>query len=199
MNEEESIHHKPSSSAQDWHHLNCFGCGPENKRGFHADFPFDPDTGEVKFRFAFDRSYEGAPGFVHGGMLAALLDEAQGVTCFHAGHFVMTDQLFVKYDKACPLGEEVECRAWITIAKSRRLYTKATIYSPLTGEIYATSKARWYNMKEKIYTRMFHRSPLKMDHLKHILELNKKRGKELRKKLRKDLPRRNKDTEVKEG
>jgi acyl-coenzyme A thioesterase PaaI-like protein len=199
MNEEELEHHKPSSIGQDWHHTNCFGCGPENGRGLHAEFPFDHETGEVRFKFVFEKFYEGAPGYVHGGILAALLDEAQGVTCFHAGHFVMTDQLFVKYDKACPLGEEVECRAWITIAKNKRLYTKATIISPLTGDVFATSKARWYNMKEKIFMRMFHRSPLKMERLKKILELNKKRGKELRKKLRKDLPPRRRGTEVKES
>ena len=184
MNYEESNHYKPSLTSQDWHHLNCFGCGPENSKGLHAVFPFDPETGEVVFQFVFQKFSEGAPGYTHGGILASLLDEAQGVTCFHAGHFVMTDQLFVKYDKACPLGQEVICRAWITIAKNKRLYTKATISSPLTGEIYAHSKARWYIMTERIFMRMFHRSPLQMEKLKIILELNKKRGKELRKKIR---------------
>ncbi|HMV42743.1 MAG TPA: PaaI family thioesterase [Leptospiraceae bacterium] len=184
MNEEELHNVGPSLIGQDWHHTNCFGCGPDNSRGLHADFPFDAQAGEVRFKFVFEKFYEGAPGFVHGGILASLLDEAQGVMCFHAGHFVMTDQLFVKYDKACPLEEEVECRAWITIAKNRRLYTKATIHSPTTGEIYAHSKARWYNMKEKVFMKMFHRSPLRMERLKHILDLNKKRGKEIRKKIK---------------
>jgi len=38
-----------------------------------------------------------------------------------------------------------------------------------------------------------------MERLKNILELNKKRGKELRKKLRKDLPQRRRNAEVKES
>lgn len=185
MNQAETKHHEPSKISQDWHHLNCFGCGPENQKGLHADFPFDEKNGEVKFIFVFEKQYEGAPGYTHGGIISTLLDEAQGVTCFHAGHFVMTDQLFVKYNKACPLEQEIECRAWITIAKNRRLYTKATISSPITGEVYVTSRARWYDMPERIFTRMFHRSPLKMENLKAILELNKKRGKQIRKNLRK--------------
>lgn len=186
MNDSETpaLQLQPSLTGQDWHHKNCFGCGPDNFKGLHADFRFNPENGEVLFRYTFGKSYEGAPGYTHGGVMASLLDEAQGVVCFHAGHFVMTDQLYVKYDKACPLSEEIECRAWITMAKKRRLYTKATIQLVRTGEILAHSKARWYNMPEKTYTRMFHRSPLGIERLKAQLEVNQKRGKEIRKKIK---------------
>jgi acyl-coenzyme A thioesterase PaaI-like protein len=177
---------KTSTTGRDWHHVNCFGCGENNPRGLRAEFPYHEETGEVRFTFQVDKYYEGAPGFVHGGVLAALLDEAQGVVCFHAGHFVMTDQLYVKYNKATPLTEEIHVRAWITKVAKRRLYTKATIIDPRTNEILASSKARWYDMPERVYSRMFHRSPLAIDRLKLMLEENKKRGKNLRQNLKKN-------------
>ncbi len=186
MNESEMYRAtKGSQVGQDWHHVNCFGCGQENPKGLKADFPFHGETGEVRFTYSAEKFYEGAPGFAHGGVLAAILDEAQGVVCFHAGHFVMTDQLYVRYLKATPLNEDLEVRAWITMVRKRRLYTKATIHMKRTGELLASSKARWYDMPERIYTRMFHRSPLAMDRMKEMLDENKKRGRLLRQTLKK--------------
>ncbi len=185
MNEQEAYNlTKPSQKGQDWHHINCFGCGEENPRGLKAVFPFHPETGEVRFDYTFQNFYEGAPGFAHGGVLASIVDEAQGVVCFHAGHFVMTDQLYVKYNKATSINEEVYVRAWITMVKSRRMYTKCTIISKRTGEILVSSKARWYDMSERTIRRMFHRSPIKIDSLMLMLDANQKRGKQLRKSLR---------------
>ncbi len=175
----------PSKIGQDWHHRNCYGCGPDNTKGLHLEFPFEEETGDVFFITKIDKSFEGAPGYAHGGVMAAILDEAQGVLCFHIGHFVMTDQLNISYKKACPLNEEIEVRAKISAVRRRRLHTTATIKLVRTGEILATSKARWYDMPERIFTRMFHRSPLSTERLAKLLIENKKRGKEIRKKFKK--------------
>jgi acyl-coenzyme A thioesterase PaaI-like protein len=178
------LHIGPSTKSQDWHHKNCYGCGPDNIRGLHFDFPFDEEKGEVVFVTQIEKFYEGAPGFVHGGILAAILDEAQGVLCFHAGHFVMTEELKIKYKKATPLQESIEFRAFITAVRKRRLYTKATVKLVRTGELLAYSTAKWYDLPERIFQKMFHRSPLAIDRLSMIIEENKKRGKQIRKRLK---------------
>jgi acyl-coenzyme A thioesterase PaaI-like protein len=176
--------YKASKVGQDWHHANCYGCGPENPVGLHMEFPFDEESGEVVFKIKIPSQFEGAPGFVHGGVLASLLDEAQGVLCFHIGHFVMTDQLHIKYRKACPLNTELEFKAIITAVRKRRLYTKATVTNPETGDIHVYSHARWYDMQEKVITRMFQNTSLSLDNLLNTMELNKKRGKEIRRRIK---------------
>jgi hypothetical protein len=83
------------------------------------------------------------------------------------------------------LNEEIEIRAKISAVRRRRLHTTATIKLVRTGEVLATSKARWYDMPERIFTRMFHRSPLSTERLAKLLAENKKRGKIIRKKFKK--------------
>ncbi|EQA45221.1 thioesterase family protein [Leptospira broomii serovar Hurstbridge str. 5399] len=177
---------KASQNGQDWHHKNCFGCGPENPKGLHASFPFHEPTGEVRFSFVMEKGFEGAPGYTHGGALATLMDEAQGVLCFHLGHFVMTDQLYMRYLKACPLGAEIEVRCWVTMVRRRRLYTKGTVHLKKTGELLLSSKARWYDMPEKVFARMFQGTVFPVETISKVLEENQKRGKEIRKRLRKE-------------
>ncbi len=188
MNDNSELKIEPSRIAQDWHHKNCYGCGPNNPKGLHQEFPFDENIGDVRFITKIESSFEGAPGFIHGGVLASLLDEAQGVLCFHIGHFVMTDQLNINYYKASPLNEDLEIRAFISSVRKRRLYTTAEIRLVRTGELLCKSKAKWYDMPERIIRKMFHRSPLSVEKLIQIMEENKKRGKQIRKKLKMTKP-----------
>jgi len=172
----------PSQTGSDWHHPNCFGCGKENTQGLHADFRFDSSSGEVRFDYQPRPFQEGAPGYAHGGILASLVDEAQGDLCFHLGHFVMTDQLITKYHKAVNLEEPVRIRAWLTSARKRRLYTRATIHSQ-AGDILVSSRARWYIMNERVFSRMFG-NYMDVEELRIVLDENKKRAREIRKKMK---------------
>lgn len=174
----------PSKFSHDCHHDKCYGCGFENEYGLRLNFPFDEETGEVIFRTKLANQFEGVPGYSHGGVLASILDEAQGILCFHVGHFVMTDSLHIHYKKAVPLETEIEVRAFITSVRNRRLYTKAIISNPQTNDIYTTSRARWYDMNEKVIRRMFQGTSMEIELLLEILEANKKRGKEIRKRMK---------------
>lgn len=176
----------PSETARDWHHSNCYGCGADNSKGLHALFPFHEETGEVRFKYAVGENFEGAPGFVHGGVLAALLDEAQGTLCYHVGHFVMTEQLHMKYHKASPLGKELTFRAWLTAVRKRRLYTRASIHLE-SGELLATSSASWYVLPERVLQKLFSDRFSAEDSARNqtILEANRKRAREIRRRLRK--------------
>jgi len=175
----------PSMTARDWHHAMCFGCGIENERGLHADFPFDVETGEVRFKYSPDRFQEGAPGYTHGGVLAALLDEAQGTLCYHVGHFVMTEQLSIKYHKATALEHEFSMRCWLTAVRKRRIYTRATIHSE-SGEKLASSNASWYVLPERVLQKLFADRYSHVDNERNriILEANRKRAREIRRRLR---------------
>jgi len=166
---------------QQLHHDNCFGCGALNNYSFHIPSSFDEEIGEVKFHFQLRREHEGAPGYAHGGALAVILDETQGVLCHHLGHFVMTDGFSIKYHKATPLYRDLVVSAWLTSARSKRLYTKARIM--LGDEVLVESKIKWYIIPERLFERRFGGQGMD-NRLKNFLEPNRARAKEIRRRLR---------------
>ena len=175
---------RASINSTDWHTDNCFGCGEKNYAGLKANFSFYEPTGEVRFDYLPKHQLEGAMGYCHGGSLATLLDEGQGVLCFHLGHFVMTDQLYMKYHKAVPIETTIHVRAWITAVRKRRLYTKATLTND-EGDILVSSKASWYIFNERLIRKLFHEyyDEEKLQKLKDVLEANRKRAKQIRIRL----------------
>lgn len=110
---------QPSRHGYEIHHDTCFGCGKENPLGLIADFTFNDELGEVIFTYNFRKMYNGAPGFVHGGILSTILDEAMGGLCFHLGYIVMTDTMSFKFHKATPILQDLLVRAW-PIKKAKR-------------------------------------------------------------------------------
>lgn len=179
----------PSKVGQDWHGPNCFGCGVENPFSLKASFLFDETFGEVHFSYEIHKYYEGAPGYAHGGILASLLDEAQGCLCFHIGHVVMTENLHIKYHKAVPVNTTVYIRAWLSAVRKRRLYTRGIIYTITdenSNEVHVSSSASWYVLSERTLRRLFVDKITEEEFRKQqlILEANRKRARQIRLRLR---------------
>ena len=175
---------QPSLVAQDWHHRYCFGCGPDNPRSLKGDFRFHVDSGEVLMEYSADDTCMGAPGYLHGGVIAALLDEAQGVLCHHIGHFVMTEKLQMSYSKAVALHEPFIIRAWLSAVRKRRLYTRALIVSK-DGTECVRSRASWYLLPERLCQKMMGlHSEQAIAHYRSLMEVNRARAREIRQRLR---------------
>ena len=54
----------------------CFGCGGANPRGMRLAFEQDDARQRIVGRFRLGEEYQGGSGFLHGGIIALLLDEA---------------------------------------------------------------------------------------------------------------------------
>lgn len=54
----------------------CFVCDPANPAGLRLAFSHDDEADKVVSDFTFGPQYSGAPRFVHGGLVLAILDEA---------------------------------------------------------------------------------------------------------------------------
>jgi len=52
----------------------CFGCGGGNSRGMKLAFEIDEPGRRVIGRFRLGPEYQGASGFIHGGIIATVLD-----------------------------------------------------------------------------------------------------------------------------
>ena len=56
----------------------CFVCGRENPTGLHLKFYEDQQAEQILAEITIPEVYQGYPGVVHGGIVAAILDEVSG-------------------------------------------------------------------------------------------------------------------------
>jgi len=85
-------------------------------------------------RIWFGPAAEGPVGYVHGGSMAALLDESMGLAVLLTGSIAFTAKLTVKYRKMLPLGSVVTLEAKIKNRSGRRVVTTGRIYNK-KGEV----------------------------------------------------------------
>lgn len=75
----------------------------------------------------FGVAYEGPPGYVHGGLLAAAFDELLGMTQSLTGNPGMTATLSVRYRKPTPLLTELVFEGRVTKTEGRKILTHGTV------------------------------------------------------------------------
>jgi uncharacterized protein (TIGR00369 family) len=90
----------------------CFGCGGANARGMRLTFEQDDAAQRIRGRFQISADYQGGPGFVHGGIIATLLDEVMAKVNRFAGDHAVTAQLNVEYLKPVPIGRNLIVEGW---------------------------------------------------------------------------------------
>ncbi len=82
----------------------CFVCGRNNPVGLYMRFDHN-GTDEVCSEYTVPSQYQGYPGIVHGGVLAAMLDEVVARVSFIGDphHFMMSVKLQVLYRQPVPV------------------------------------------------------------------------------------------------
>ncbi|GDY29786.1 aromatic compound degradation protein PaaI [Gandjariella thermophila] len=95
--------------------------------------------GEMRATAVLSGAYEGPPGRVHGGWVAALLDHAVGRAVACAGLPAMTVSLTVDYRRGTPYGVPLTVRARFTGSEGRRVFATGEIVAD--GEVTAEASA----------------------------------------------------------
>lgn len=75
----------------------------------------------------FNDAYQGPPSVVHGGFVAAVLDEALGRTRHLTEHNVVTGSLQVKYLRPTPVNVELVTEAWIADVQERKMISRGVL------------------------------------------------------------------------
>lgn len=111
--------HNPNSSKenllkaiQSKTHRFCMVCGQSNPFGLGVKFHCQAD-GSVTATFLGHPALEGYEGFLHGGMIASLLDGAMTNCLFAHGRAATAGELNVRYLEPVSIGEEMRIRGWI--------------------------------------------------------------------------------------
>lgn len=76
----------------------------------------------VGARVRFDSRHQGAPAYAHGGMVAAVLDDACGYVSFLVQRMFVTAHLEVDYRRPVLLDHEYDVRAWCTGIAGRKVH-----------------------------------------------------------------------------
>lgn len=86
----------------------------------------EPGTNRVVGRVNFGAAYEGPPGCVHGGFIAAAFDELLGRAQSLSGRPGMTASLTVNYRKTTPLKQDLVFEGFLSKVEGRKVYTKGS-------------------------------------------------------------------------
>jgi uncharacterized protein (TIGR00369 family) len=108
----------------------CFVCGVANPFGLHLKF-YETAPGEVTADVTLPDEFQGYPGVVHGGVVAAMLDEAAGRT--HMGplespRFMFTAKLEISYHRNVPVGRPLRLVGKALETRGRKSTASAAIY-----------------------------------------------------------------------
>ncbi len=121
----------------DW----CFVCGEDNHAGLKTRFYIEDD--KVKARIRPSKHHCGYHGVVHGGIIAAILDECMGWAAARAiNRMCVTGELTVRYLVNVPDDRELTCVTDTEKANRRMVVTQGEIVDD-DGTRYATATAKF--------------------------------------------------------
>ena len=129
----------------------CFVCGVENPFGLHLKF-YNSEPGEVTAEYTLSENYQGYPGVAHGGVVAAMLDEAAGRSLMGAAdapRFMFTARLNVTYRKTVPVGQPIRLVGKALESRARSARAASAIYD-LAGNKLAEAEALLINVPEQM-------------------------------------------------
>ena len=100
----------------------------------------------------FEAAYEGPPGCVHGGFIAAYFDEVLGMAQSLSGNPGMTVNLTVDYRSPTPLKKPVVFRGWVVSVEGRKISVAGSLHHGET--LCAEAKGLFVSMRPEVFERL---------------------------------------------
>jgi uncharacterized protein (TIGR00369 family) len=130
----------------------CFGCGAANPHGMQLTFEQDDEAKKIRGVFRVGPEYQGGVGFIHGGIIATLLDEVMGKANRFSGVRAVTAELSVEYLRPVPVDEDLIVEGWELEKKGRNLYHTGEIRDA-SGVLLARGRGRFVEIDAERYYR----------------------------------------------
>lgn len=125
------------------HTAGCLVCGPGNAKGLRLKLFVDPETGIVQTRFRAGVEHIGFEGMAHGGVIAAMMDEAMVWAASWSGkRFCLCGEMSVRFRRRAEVGHTLVCTARVESARSKLIATIAEAADE-TGQTIATASGKY--------------------------------------------------------
>ncbi len=125
----------------------CFGCGPANPAGLHLEFLLAED-GSIVCLPTISADFEGPSGYLHGGIIATLLDETMSKSVRAVGRTAVTCQLEVEYLRPVPSATPIRLEGRVVRSEGRKHWTEAKILNA-RGTTLAQGKGLFVEVRER--------------------------------------------------
>jgi uncharacterized protein (TIGR00369 family) len=143
-------HSSPSTIDEQSNH--CFGCGPANPQGLHLSFTISvasPENPVATAQVQLTRLHEGPPGYIHGGIIATLLDEAMSKLNRPLNVLAVTRHMEIDYLRPAPVHEPLLLVGHHIRREGRKLFHQAEIQQA-NGTVIARAKGVFIVLDEKV-------------------------------------------------
>jgi uncharacterized protein (TIGR00369 family) len=119
----------------------CFGCGRNNPIGLKLKFKRDGDT--IRTEFTPERTHQGWPGLLHGGILGTLLDEAMSNIAYATGNTCLTASINIRIRQPIKVEVPLVITARITRLGKKLIETEGRVCLE-DGTVVAESTAKQF-------------------------------------------------------
>lgn len=106
----------------------CFACGQANPIGLRLRFADDGEA--IRAEFTPGPQYQGYEGVLHGGIIAAALDDAMANLFHRRGRETVTARLEIRYRRETPIGQRLIVTARTVSERGRMFTAEATLALP---------------------------------------------------------------------
>lgn len=111
----------------------CFVCSQTNPIGLHVRFALD--GARITGEFVPSETHVGFAGIVHGGILAAVLDDAMAWLSYYRGESTVTARLAIRYRRPARPGEPLRVEAEETGRRGSMRNSRAVLTGPDGGVV----------------------------------------------------------------
>jgi len=125
----------------------CFGCGQANPIGLHLEFLLAEDGRVVCLAEVAD-TFEGPPGYLHGGIIATLLDEAMSKAVRSHGLVAMTRHMEVDYRRPVRSKAPIRLEGLVARSEGRKHWVEAKILDA-EGTVLAQGKGLFIEVQSR--------------------------------------------------
>jgi len=121
---------------------NCFVCEPANPRGLGIRYAHDEEAEVVVAEFTLGPEFSGAPRYVHGGVVLAVLDEAMAwAAIVLAGRWAVVQHTATTFERPVRLDTAHRVEASVSEAGDAAVTARATVADG-AGRVCARAHAR---------------------------------------------------------
>jgi acyl-coenzyme A thioesterase PaaI-like protein len=103
----------------------CFGCGRNNPIGLKLKFTRDGDT--LRSEFTPEKTHQGWPGLLHGGILGCLLDEVMSNIAYANGNTCLTASINIRLRQPVRVEVPLVITARITRQRKKLIETEGRV------------------------------------------------------------------------